>query len=191
MNILNDSTSLLVICLSLFTIVFNVGLAIFILKKLPASKEVAVEAVSRNTSKGSLPVEEKLTCPNHPSEPTVNACLICEEVFCEKCIVEHEGLSFCREHFKIYAGQKWKQVTDLKVLPDQPELQMPLWNFKRKIWSEQNTPSFILTHYKINVDDDFIESYVQLFIKESDYELQKEVIDNLVPVTQIPIENSP
>jgi len=117
--------------------------------------------------KKSEPVVEKFYCKNHTDQNSIGGCLICEDVFCEACLVEHEGMYFCRDHFKIFANNKWKQITDQKTTPESPEDGLYIWDFKRFIWKEKSIPSFVLTHYKINVEDDFIESYVQLNVEES------------------------
>ncbi len=112
-------------------------------------------------------VKEKFHCLNHPEIPSMASCLICEEVFCEKCVIEHEGMYFCKEHFRTYTDHKWVQITDEKTTPDNPESGQYIWDFKRHLWKRQSTPSFVLTHYKINIEADYIESFVQLNVPES------------------------
>jgi hypothetical protein len=114
------------------------------------------------------PIIEKYVCHNHKDQPTIGACLICEDVFCEACLIEHEGMFFCRDHFKTYAGNRWKQITDLKTTPNTPEEGMFIYDYKREQWTKRNIPSFILTHYKINVEEDLIESYIQLHVRVED-----------------------
>lgn len=113
-------------------------------------------------------VDEKFFCENHPEVASVGSCLICEDVFCEKCLVEHENMYFCKEHFKTFANNKWKQITDVKTTPNTPEDGLYIYHFKRHIWKDKQTPSFVLTHYKINIEEDFIESFVQLNVLEAD-----------------------
>lgn len=111
-------------------------------------------------------VVEKYYCENHPDIPSTGACLICEDVFCEQCLIEHEGLYFCKEHFKIFASNKWKQITDVKTTPNTPEDGLYIYHFKRHLWKDKKIPSFVLTHYKINIEEDFIESFIQLNVVE-------------------------
>lgn len=107
-------------------------------------------------------VVEKYYCDNHKDIPSVGACLICEDVFCEQCLIEHDGLYFCKEHFRVFANNKWKQITDVKTTPETPEDGLYIYNFKRHLWNDRQIPSFVLTHYKINIEEDFIESFIQL-----------------------------
>lgn len=111
-------------------------------------------------------VIEKYYCENHADIASVGTCLICEDVFCEKCLIEHESLYFCKEHFKTFANNKWKQITDVRTTPNTPEDGLYIYHFKRHIWKHQSVPSFVLTHYKINIEEDYIESFIQLNVVE-------------------------
>lgn len=122
-------------------------------------------------------VVEKYFCENHPTVPSAGTCLICEEVFCEKCLIEHDGLYFCKEHFKTFANNKWKQITDTKTTPNTPEDGLYIYHFKRHLWTKRETPSFVLTHYKINIEEDFIESFIQLNVLEGEAEILAEEIE--------------
>ena len=85
-------------------------------------------------------------------------------------------MHFCKEHFRIFANSKWHQITDVRTTPDTPEEGLFVYNFKRDIWKDKNIPTFVMTHYKINIDNDFIESFVQLNVREEDVEkLTKEI----------------
>lgn len=113
-------------------------------------------------------VSEKFFCENHPDVASVGSCLICEDVFCEQCLIEHENMYFCKEHFKTFANNKWKQITDVKTTPSSPEDGLFVYHFKRHLWRDKRTPSFVLTHYKINIEEDFIESFIQLNVLEDE-----------------------
>ncbi|MBC7713830.1 MAG: hypothetical protein H7177_10855 [Rhizobacter sp.] len=140
----------------------------------PAVKEEApliiptVETAKKLRKLADETVVEKFFCENHPDTPSVGACLICEDVFCEKCLIEHDSLYFCKEHFRVFANNKWKQITDVKTTPNTPDDGLFIYHFKRHIWRDNETPSFVLTHYKINIEEDFIESFIQLNVIEKD-----------------------
>ena len=120
------------------------------------------------------PIETKVTesfyCIHHPETPSSGTCLICEDVFCDNCLIDHESMHFCKEHFRIFAGHKWQQITDVRTTPDTPEEGLYIHNFKRDLWKNKNIPTFVMTHYKINLENDFIESFIQLNVKIEDVE---------------------
>lgn len=152
-----------------------------IVKTEPAVKErpvlvPVVETPAKIKKLSEESVVEKYYCENHPDIPSVGSCLICEDVFCEQCLIEHDSLYFCKEHFKTFANNKWKQITDVKTTPNTPEDGLYIYHFKRHIWKDKQIPSFVLTHYKINIEEDFIESFIQLnVVEDRAEELQAEI----------------
>ncbi len=187
-EIIQNNLLFIVIFLLLIILLLMVLIAIVLVKLMLSSKDKPVsqqftvtEAVDVNSKKEDLKntslkkikeisqeiVVEKFFCENHPETPSSGTCLICEDVFCEKCIIEHESLYFCKEHFKVFVNNKWKQITDIKTTPSTPEDGLFIYNFKKQIWKDRDIPSFVLTHYKINIEHDYIESYIQLNVIES------------------------
>jgi hypothetical protein len=181
-----DSQNLLfIIIIILLVFVFVlVGVILFLfykfLLKRPLNSEITTPLPSQYLLKKDF-VVEKFYCHNHPDKNSIGSCLICEEVFCESCLIEHDGMFFCKEHFKIFANCEWEQISDVKTTPDTPMDSMYIWDFKRKLWNDEKIPSFVLTHYKINVENDFIESYVQLNVKKELAEKFKIELEKLRP----------
>lgn len=175
-----------IIVFLLLLIFVMMGGMIFILFKLlvqkksglpPEKAEVPVSTPTVAKFKlGEEPILEKHYCSHHPDQPSVASCLICEDVFCEECLVDHESMHFCKEHFRTFAGYKWKQITDERTTPDTPEDGLYIYKFKRDLWLNTNIPTFVMTHYKINIENDYIESFIQLNVREDDVEkLSKEL----------------
>lgn len=133
-----------------------------------SSPENMSDNVPARSEKPKFHISEKSHCPNHKENPPVGTCLICEEAFCEECLIEHESLYFCKEHFRTYADNKWEKITDILTTADTPEASMHVYDFKRDLWRFEKVPTFVLTHYKINVAEDIIESYVQLHVRENE-----------------------
>lgn len=186
MNQFIQENSFAIIGLLVLIIFIMMSVMIFILYKLltakkqepviPKSVEVPAEFKKFSHLKKPEHIVESFHCSHHPDIPSVASCLICEEVFCENCLVEHESMHFCKEHFRIFANSKWTQITDVRTTPDTPEEGLFIYNFKRDIWKDKNIPTFVMTHYKINIENDFIESFVQLNVREEDVEkLSREI----------------
>lgn len=177
---------LLVVLIFLLSIL--IGLAVFLIFKLVIKKD---EASSQNLSATNKPetkarakvasqfkISEGSHCPNHKENSPVGTCLICEEAFCEECLIEHESLYFCKEHFRTYADHQWEKITDILTTAETPEASMHVYDFKRDLWKFEKIPTFVLTHYKINVNEDLIESYVQLHVRVDEKEnLEKRLLD--------------
>lgn len=108
-------------------------------------------------------------CLNHPSDHASGVCAICQNAFCDDCIKEHEGHSFCESHFRLFLSHEWDEIDTIKTTPDIPESALPLYDFKQQIWREKEIPSILSTHYKINIEGDFIESYVKLVVRKEEF----------------------
>ncbi|MFT6068793.1 MAG: hypothetical protein ACJAT2_002432 [Bacteriovoracaceae bacterium] len=115
-------------------------------------------------------------CENHSNEASKGSCAICEKGFCEACLRDWEGVNFCPEHLKLVSENKWVGITNIKTTPSDPEAAMYIYNFKKEQWKTNKTPSYIVTHYKINFEGDHIESYVMLYVRSQDEEYLKNKI---------------
>lgn len=169
----NNIISIVVSFLLLIFILISVFIFIFIKilrqKKTSDSLEVTPSREDQDKKIKEL-ILEKNFCLIHTEVLASGSCLICEDVFCEKCLVDHENMHFCKDHFRLFSNFKWKQITDEKTTPDTPLDGLYIYNFKRTLWIKKNIPTFVMTHYKINIENDYIESFVQLNVRESDAE---------------------
>ena len=125
------------------------------------------------TEKTHVDQFKTLNCTNHPQIPSAGLCAICNEAFCEDCLREHEKLQFCPEHYQLFINHKWKVLDSIVTTPDKPELAYHLYSFKDDSWKESKTPSYIITHYKIDVESDHIESHIKLFAREEEIQSLK------------------
>ena len=55
-----------------------------------------------------------------------------------------------------------------------------LYDFKKGQWDQQNIPTYIVTHYKIDVTSDEIESHISLFALKEDAKQLKEIMKNFI-----------
>jgi len=113
-------------------------------------------------------VEESFTCMNHPDNSAVATCAICEGSVCEHCHKDWDGIHLCPEHFGLFSQHTWQEIAEIQTNPKAPEKGHHLYQFKNKLWSDEKVPTYLVTHYKINVDGDFVESWVKLYAREED-----------------------
>lgn len=109
-------------------------------------------------------------CEIHKDRDSDGSCAICEKTFCQDCLKKNENLSFCPEHFELFFKETWADVWTIKTTPDRPEKAKSMYDLKNQMWQEKGIPTYIVTHYKINFEQDHIESWVILFSRESDKE---------------------
>jgi hypothetical protein len=122
------------------------------------------------------PKRADLFCPNHSEEPGEAACAICDLLFCKACIKPFKTMHFCKEHIPLIMRNEWEEVIKIKTSTHDPEQGVRLYDFKKKLFHIKNLPTFIETHYKINVDQDYIETYLVMFaIKEDSEKVSKAI----------------
>ena len=112
------------------------------------------------------PKRSELFCPNHPDEPGEVSCAICDHIFCRNCIRPFKTMHFCKEHLSMVMRHTWSEVLTLKTSTSDPENGVRLYEVKKVIFEKEGLPSYIETHYKINIDQDYIETYLVLFTLE-------------------------
>lgn len=113
-------------------------------------------------------------CTTHKDVKAAGLCNICEKSFCEECLHTHESLNFCHEHYPIFLGSQWEEVTSVHTTPDEPERGTFIYQCKKEIWEKESLPTYLQTHYKINPDTDQIESIVCLYAPKDILQLVKE-----------------
>ena len=157
-----------------------VGVILYLFNKILQEKEMTQAAdhstePSRSSKQKIIVDRDKLKaqaadvslsyCSNHPQDHAKGMCSICQECFCDDCIKEHDGLTFCNPHFRLYISHEWTELETIKTTPETPESAFPIYDFKKLLWEEEGLPAVISTHYKINIDTDTIESFVKLLVR--------------------------
>ncbi len=105
----------------------------------------------------------ELFCPNHPEEPGEVSCGICDKLFCKNCIKPFKSLHFCREHLPLVMNYQWEEVMTVKTSTQDPEHGVRVYDLKKEIFEKEDLPTYVETHYKINIDQDHIETYLVVF----------------------------
>lgn len=109
------------------------------------------------------PKRADLFCPNHSEEPGETMCAICDKIYCKACIKPFKSLHFCKEHLPLIMRYDWEEVVTVKTSTHDPEQGVRLYDVKKEIFEKDNIPTYVETHYKINVDQDYIETYLVVF----------------------------
>lgn len=115
-------------------------------------------------------------CPNHSDIPGEVSCAICDKIFCKICIKPFKTMHFCNEHLPLLMKNEWVDIITLKTSTTNPEKGVKLYEIKKEIFEKDQIPTYIETHYKINIDQDYIETYLVLYsIKENSLELKNKL----------------
>lgn len=196
-----ENMALILIVVTLFLLVIIVGLLSVLVFKLLNQKSVPETPLKEATGEAPHPdvsrsefhpeilermkqlekikVKKRadLFCPNHSEEPGEVSCAICDKIFCKACIKPFKSLYFCKEHLPLVMRHDWEEVLTIKTSTTDPENGVRLYDVKKQVFEMKNIPTYIETHYKINVDHDFIETYLVLFSIKDDLELVRQTFN--------------
>ena len=190
-----EQTAIILIVITLFLLVVIVGLLTMLIFKMfkqngqasqvsaaPADPPTEIALPSDITKKDLHPAiverfkeieklkpkRSELFCPNHPEEPGETMCAICDKIYCKACIKSFKTLHYCKEHLPLVMRYDWDEVLTLKTSTQDPEQGVRLYDVKKEIFEKQNIPTYVETHYKINVDQDYIETYLVMYAQKEE-----------------------
>lgn len=177
---------LILLCVLVFALIVLTFVGIYMLLRknhrdevIPQDKnQVSVQAASSANNQKDTEEEPHGYCVAHSREIAVAMCAICGDLVCDECHRGHDSLHFCTKHFETFLRYKWKVLDTVITTPNNPEKGLYLYQFKQNEWSAKNIPSYIMTHYKIDVESDSIESHLHLFVREDDLEQLKEILSH-------------
>tara|TARA_R110000868_G_scaffold97619_3_gene268585 strand:- start:2761 stop:3303 length:543 start_codon:yes stop_codon:yes gene_type:complete len=165
-----DTQTLLIALIVILTLaVIALFILIFIvLFKSNLLKRDQQDSVEDSKVKDHHSVTEQYTCFIHEKQNAIATCAICENAVCEDCHKDWDGLHLCPEHFGLYSKHSWIEIAEIRTTPQEPEKGHKLYHFKQSLWNDDKTPTYLVTHYKIDVDGDFVESWVKLYAREEE-----------------------
>ena len=117
-----------------------------------------------------------LFCPNHTEEPGETICAICEQLFCKSCVKDFKSLHFCKEHLPLIMNFEWDEVFTLKTSTHDPEQGVRLYDIKKDLFEKEDLATYVETHYKINVDQDHIETYLVVYAQRENVQKVRLII---------------
>lgn len=120
---------------------------------------------------------ENIFCPYHPEEAGEVQCGICHKYFCARCVRPMKSIYFCKEHMALFLRSQWQEILTLKTSSEDPEAGVRLFEKKLEIFKDKQLPSYVETHYKIDVEGDYIETYLVVFAQEEQIEEMKKLLE--------------
>lgn len=192
-----EQTALILIFISLVLLVIITALLTLLIYRLLKNQNPSHSGTGQTTEGESLkgfhpailermktledlrPKRTELFCPNHSEEPGEVNCAICDHLFCWACIKPFKTMHFCKEHLPLLMKNNWNEVLTIKTSTADPEQGVRLYEVKKKLFEQDEIPTYVETHYKINIDQDYIETYLVLFAIEDKVNELKEKLRTL------------
>jgi hypothetical protein len=174
---MTDKYFLLILAVLIFAIIILIALValmVFFFFKFQKDQKAQI-SLSQETKIIKKPLADVRHCSVHDDLAAVAACAVCDEYFCSDCLRQHENLYFCSTHLHMFLDGAWKEYDSIQTSPEDPERGVRYYELKRKLWKEKNIPMVILTHYKIDIDTDTINTFLKVLVRDLDLKsVQKE-----------------
>lgn len=113
-------------------------------------------------------------CKTHLEKRATGGCQICEGTFCEECLEIYRNILLCPKHHQLAIKASWISVKTIRLSSENPQEGIKLQELKESVWKKENLPAYIITHYRINIESDVIESHMDLYVRRQDEDQFKE-----------------
>jgi hypothetical protein len=130
--------------------------------------------IEQSDSDNSLPAQQTVAsslakfCIDHPELPAKGICSISNEVYCELCLAIEDDFKIARKHISLYFDFDWTTLFFLHNEDIGADKLNELMRVKKEIWNNEEIPMITQKQYKINIEDDKIEAFTLVKIREQD-----------------------
>lgn len=137
-------------------------------KKIP--KEVKENIQSAKESKKQLVGS---FCVDHPDLAAKGRCSISDDLYCELCLTKEKDVKIARKYLSLFLDHDWPTVYMLNNEKVGADKLNELMRVKKELWKEKEVPVITQRQFKINIENDEIETFTVVMIREIDQEVAK------------------
>lgn len=118
-------------------------------------------------------------CIDHPDAPALKKCAISDQSYCDHCITRQLDVWIAKKYLDVLLDSDWEEIYMLPDTKGHHDVKARLQKVKSELWQHRGIPVLIQGHYKINVEDDKIESYTVIKARLEDLALLKKELSFL------------
>lgn len=119
--------------------------------------------IGRNKEISKKNLTQVQMCTKHPQVRAQNMCSISHQLLCSSCLYEIDGKHLSRELAELYKNSQWEFVGSTVASTQDSTENLKLYKFKEESWNNYKIPMLSSVHYKINLENDHIESHFHLY----------------------------
>lgn len=163
----------------ILTLIILISFLCFVgLKFVHKQKELEAQ-IETKTETNSLEKKVKISpfCVDHDEEFAVGNCSIDGQAYCELCLTRIDDMKFARKNSDEYLNYKWASLTMFKTQKGQGDFEDRIKKAKSELWLKDKKPLIVRGHFKINVENDSIESFTTLMCREEDAAFMKKELN--------------
>jgi hypothetical protein len=118
-------------------------------------------------------------CIDHPDRTSYGVCALTQEKYCEECLSRIDEIVIAKKYMDYFMSYDWEQVFMIPTFEEDEEFHGRIMKFKQDLWEKKELPLIIQGHYKINIENDDIESYTVILARKEDQSFIKEELSFL------------
>jgi hypothetical protein len=107
-------------------------------------------------------------CVDHSTEISIGNCAISSNAYCKHCLKSFQSIRVGKKYLNMYLAHEWKDFLILEKKNSYEEVPTYLLDIKNEIWQSEEIPVIVQNHYKINIQDDSIESFTVFQCRDED-----------------------
>lgn len=117
------------------------------------------------------------TCVDHESEQAKGVCSLSGESYCELCLTSENDIKIARKYLDLFLDNEWVELKMIHNDSFGKEELSELMKRRKELWTEESLPLISQNQFKINVEDDSIETYTNLMVRVDDAEYVKSKLE--------------
>ncbi len=180
----------IIIILAVVLVVLLIAITIFIFRylKLKELEKKSSLISSHNLDKSSavskMPNEVKETiekakeaspevgpsgfCVDHPDLASKGMCAISNKLFCDLCLTKEKDVKIARKFLNLFLDHEWPMQYMMKDSEVGADKLNEVMRVKKELWNSSQIPIITQKQFKINIENDKIEIFTVIMIREKD-----------------------
>lgn len=110
-------------------------------------------------------------CVDHEDLEAKGRCSISDELYCELCITKENDVRIARKYLHLFLDSQWENTFILNNEDIGADKLNELMRVKREVWTGKSIPIITQKQFKINIENDQIETFTVVMSREQDSEL--------------------
>lgn len=107
-------------------------------------------------------------CIDHPDLAAKGRCSISDELYCELCLTKENDIKIARKFLSLFLDNEWPthyMINNSEVGADKLNEVMRV---KKELWKEKEIPVITQRQFKINIENDKIETFTAVMFRDVD-----------------------
>ena len=109
-------------------------------------------------------------CVDHPELFAKGVCALSNKSYCELCLTKENDVKVARKYLDMLLDSKWENLHMLNSAKVSADNLNQLFKTKKELWDLEELPIIVHREFKINIENDQVETYVFVKVREQDIE---------------------